>query len=229
MEPRDVAEILAKISKSDGLSSYDTPWGPTDACYSLRSLVNLFRMGATDRDLHHLTECSDCKDWVDHYAALTKSEFQVEGAPPGFLDWAGSFLGWAKGPQPVPILLYVGGSPIRVTDPVRPNLSIRFAVLAGVRQEVVSKISQLRLDGALVSRDGFVESCELMSHQVYSAICFNNVKLGNQTQVDLRKHFGVTSQVRVTGQAEALGRSVSGQASIQLQRIADFDTFGSDL
>jgi hypothetical protein len=211
---------------NEGKDPWD--WRPAPNCLAIRDVVNMFRFGATNRQIYHLSQCERCRRWLDNYAKSTSSvDFAVtqKSLFQTLTDWFNASL---NRPSPTPALLYVLSNAIQVRNP-GDTLAIEIAILAGAsgkEQPVGSSLPEidvhsLKLEGALVAEEGTLGWSEI-ERMTCPVIRFEKARLTSSPRKGIGKHFELTHSVYLTGRFAGSSSlpGFCGQADIQLVKAA---------
>jgi len=208
----DLMARAARVLPSTDTSVLDSKLGPSDSCYSVRDVVNLFRRGASEEDLIHLSECESCRVWINSYAQRP-SAFWGKSERKGLFKGVAALLGiGVTQPEPQPALLHVCKAAISINDLNRP---MEFAVLTGTFDDV--DIVSLRMDGALLAEDGSLQKQALFGDICYPVIRFNSVKLADKVREDIGRHVALTDRISISGSfTDKTQRAFRGHAHVRV-------------
>lgn len=225
-KPAEFLDIMTRVAPAgEGQSGFSKRLGPTEQCFSPRDLVNEFQWGATRRASAHIAECEFCARWVDNYSRQPAEYLRKAAAAQASTGWFANVLGRHPRPQldPAIALLLAGDRVINVAEPGALLPEVSFPVVAGLSQEMCSRIdlSSLQLDGLIASCDATLEQPKRAGEwwDQYPVIHFTGVRPANKVHLDLSKSFGLTDKVRVTGRFKNEAEQFFlGQAMITLKK-----------
>jgi hypothetical protein len=195
--------------------------GPTDDCYAIRDVVNLFRWGATKDDVIHLCQCPSCRQWVDNFARRPSVSLTEKATVGGLFATVADFLRGKihREPPPLPALLYLRDGDVVVEEVSRPGASLEFVLMAGIPENRQLDATSLKLEGAIIGHRATIQrggpdwnlSCPL--------IRFNEVQVAEPLQKDIYKHVAVTDAVSLSGRfLDDPTPGFRGQAYVRLVR-----------
>lgn len=195
-------------------------YGPTPACFSIRDVVNLFQWGATDEDVMHLSACASCQNWVAKYAERPSAHREAAEGVKSWYQGLAEFFRPAIAPLQ-PALLYVCNNALAPEDLTQPQ---EFVIVAGISEHV--EAGSLRLDGALMAKDGTVDMRTLGSMS-YPVIRFENVKVADGLRKSLKDHVGLINSIRLYGRLSGSeNKAFCGRANIRLLGDAAYKDVG---
>lgn len=89
---------MAKTGAGGEKDPFADPYGPTSNCFSANDLVRMFRLGAVQRDVDHLSDCAACRERVERFSRVA----------------GGALLNFVKDPVPVIMASKGTAEPVRV-------------------------------------------------------------------------------------------------------------------
>ena len=193
------AGALQKIAAQTGESILDRPVGPTLQCYSIRHMVNLFRWGAAEGDVNHLSGCDPCQAWANNYARSSTARAAQQHVE---RSWRDDVPAWFKGQgQPVPVttMLYVKEPLVTIAQ---TGVSMEVALVAGVTDPNSLDVDSLALEGDLFSKRATLMTQEIAGSQ-YPVVRFDDIELAESLRRDAQNHVAVVHNVCVTGRFSA--------------------------
>ncbi len=220
----DVKEFLTQL-KRNPKDPWD--WRPSPECLSIRDVVNIFRVGATERNMYHLSTCERDRRWVDNYAQMAfplPSEAvykNLGGLWKNIVKW----LGNAPANQPTPALLYVLDKSVMVQKAESP-VTIEIAVVGGPSLKphgnwvgsMEIDPESVRLEGALRAHGATtIERRKIEPNLECLVVRFDDAHLAGSPRGGIESHGAVMGGVCLSGRFSVGSKTAfCGQAEVQL-------------
>lgn len=228
METGETVDVKKYVSQLERSPKDPWDWRPSPECLSIRDVVNILRVGATDRNMYHLSRCERDRRWVDNYAQMA-FPLPTEAVSTSLGLWKNiaSLFGVARMEQPAATLLYVLDKNVKVQKAESP-VTIEIAVVGGLSRKLRGSETgsveidpkSLRLEGALTACGATVERREIEPNLECLVIRFDDARLAGSPRKGIEEHGAVMDSVSLSGRLSVGAKTAfRGQADVQLIQV----------
>jgi hypothetical protein len=219
----DVKGILKQLQRTPQ-DPWD--WRPGPECFSIRDVVNIFRSGANEVNMYHLSRCERDRTWIANYAQMAFPLPVTEvGVWKNIANWFGASQTELLARTP----LYVLGKNVEI-EKVETAVSIEIALVGGLPVNAEGTfagpteidLGSVKLEGALCARGATTVERRLIEPNLECLVIrFDNARLAGAPRKGIVEHKAVQDSVMLSGRLSVGGKETfRGQADIQLVRTA---------